>query len=209
MHESDRAAVAAVNAGDSHAFRTLVERHSRYVHQVVYRLLGNRADADDVVQETFLKAFRQLSRFEARADFRTWIHRIAVNCAIDHIRARRHRETGHDPATFEDGSLGDVAVSPSPRPDRQLLSHEIGERVTATMALLTPLERAAFTLRHLEGRSLDEICTALGLKQEAAKHSVFRAVRKLRASLEPLLDSAASRGGSLHRRTATPLAGRG
>ena len=60
MHESDSAAVAAVTAGDRQAFRALVERHSRYVHQVVYRLVGDRADADDVVQETFLKAYRQL-----------------------------------------------------------------------------------------------------------------------------------------------------
>lgn len=201
MHESDRAAVAAVTAGDCHAFRTLVERHGRYVHQVVSRLVGNRTDADDVVQETFLKAYRQLGRFEARADFRTWLHRIAVNCAIDHIRSRRTRETGHAPEALEDGSLGITATSADPAPDRVLLSTEIGERVTATMAQLTPLERAAFTLRHLEGRSLEEICTALGLKPEAAKHSVFRAVRKMRASLEPLLDTSRAR-------RATSVAGR-
>ena len=89
MHESDRSAVAQVCGGDGNAFQSLVERHSKYVFHVAYRLTGSSQDAEDVVQETFLKAYRQLSRFEARADFRTWLHRITVNCSIDFIRARR------------------------------------------------------------------------------------------------------------------------
>jgi RNA polymerase sigma-70 factor (ECF subfamily) len=87
MHESDRQAVTQVVSGDGNAFQSLVERHSKYVFHVAYRLTGSSQDAEDVVQETFLKAYRQLSRFEARADFRTWLHRITVNCAIDYIRA--------------------------------------------------------------------------------------------------------------------------
>lgn len=189
MHEHDRAAISAVSAGDPQAFRALVDRHGRYVHRVAYRLTGNVSDAEDVVQEAFLKAFRQLSRFEARADFRTWIHRITVNCAIDFIRARRHRETAHDPADLERGLTAAVPVSDDPAPDRALLSSEIHARVTAGLDGLTPLERAAFMLRHLEGRSIDEIGTALGLKTEATKNSVFRAVRKMRVVLEPLVEA--------------------
>ncbi|MEW6323464.1 MAG: RNA polymerase sigma factor [Acidobacteriota bacterium] len=186
MHESDRAAVAAVSAGDSQAFRTLVDRHSRYVRRVAFRMVGNAADADDVVQETFLKAYRQLERFEARADFRTWIHRIAVNSAIDFIRARRHREVAHDPADLQDGP-GDTAVSGAPEPERQVLSAEISDHVAAALGGLTAMERAAFMLRHMEGRSIAEICAALGLKPQAAKHSVFRAVKKMRVALEPFV----------------------
>lgn len=189
MHESDRAAIDAVTSGDPHAFRALVDRHSRYAHRVAYRLVGNAADAEDVVQEAFLKAFRQLGRFEARADFRTWIHKITVNCAIDFIRARRHRETAHDPVDLEQGVAVSVPASHAPQPDRALLSTEIHDRVTAGLVGLTPLERAAFMLRHLEGRSIDEIGTALGLKTEATKNSVFRAVRKMRVALEPLVDA--------------------
>ncbi len=189
MHESDQAAIAAVTGGDPHAFRALVDRHSRYAHRVAYRLTGNAPDAEDVVQDAFLKAFRQLSRFEARADFRTWIHKITVNCAIDFIRARRHRETAHDPADLERGLTAEVPVSHAPAPDRALLSSEISARVTAGLGRLTPLERAAFMLRHLEGRSINEIGTALGLKTEATKNSVFRAVRKMRVALEPLVDA--------------------
>ncbi len=97
MPESDRTSVARACDGDSEAFRSLVERHSRYVFNVAYRLTGSAPDAEDVVQDTFLKAYRQLSRFEARADFRTWLHRIAVNRSIDLIRSRKHRELGQDP----------------------------------------------------------------------------------------------------------------
>lgn len=188
MHEADRDAIQAVTAGDPQAFRGLVDRHSRHVHRVAYRLTGNASDADDVVQETFLKAFRQLGRFEARADFRTWIHRIAVNCAVDFIRARRHRETAQDPADLERHAVAEAVTSPGPAPDRQYLSSEIGARVTAGLGALTALERAAFMLRHVEGCSIAEIGSALGLKTEAAKHSVFRAVRKMRVVLEPLVE---------------------
>lgn len=189
MHDTDRAAVAAVSDGDPHAFRVLVDRHSRYVHRVAYRLTGNHSDAEDVTQEAFLKAYRQLGRFEARADFRTWLHKIAVNCAIDLIRGRRHRSGTQAVDDLDLMAAGDTPVTQPPAPDRQMLSTEIGQRVTAGLDRLTPLERAAFMLRHLEGRSIEEISASLGLKTEAAKHSVFRAVKKMRVALEPLVDA--------------------
>ena len=185
MNERDGAAIAAVQAGDPQAFRALVDAHGRYVFHVAHRLTGNASDAEDVVQETFLKAYRQLGRFEARADFRTWLHRIAVNCAVDLIRARRSRETAREPLDADGVSVVDTVASPAPAPDRLAMSGEILERVRAGMSCLTPLERAAFMLRHVEGRSIDEIGSALGLRTNATKHSVFRAVRKLRAVLDP------------------------
>jgi RNA polymerase sigma-70 factor, ECF subfamily len=151
MHDTDRAAVAAVSDGDPHAFRVLVDRHGRYVHRVAYRLTGNHSDAEDVTQEAFLKAYRQLGRFEARADFRTWLHKIAVNCAIDLIRGRRHRAGTQAVEDLDMMPAGDTPVTQPPAPDRQMLSTEIGERVTAGLDRLTPLERAAFMLRHLGG----------------------------------------------------------
>jgi RNA polymerase sigma-70 factor (ECF subfamily) len=186
MHEGDRTAVARASVGDSDAFRALVERHSRYLFSVAHRMTGSAADAEDVVQEAWLKAHRQLSQFEQRADLRTWLHRITVNCSIDFIRARRYREATHDPADFEQGALGEAQVDRQATPERLAESGQIHERVTEAMGRLTPLERAAFTLRHMEGMSIDEVGAALGLKTSAAKHSVFRAVRKMRAALEAL-----------------------
>jgi RNA polymerase sigma-70 factor (ECF subfamily) len=187
MHESDRRAVTQVVNGDGNAFQSLVERHSKYVFHVAYRLTGSSQDAEDVVQETFLKAYRQLSRFEARADFRTWLHRIAVNCAIDYIRARRSREIGQDVPDLEDAAASDGNAGAQPSPHRMALSAQIDERVREAMKGLTPMERAAFMLRHVEGRPIREVAAALGLKSEATKNSIFRAVRKMRAALEPFV----------------------
>lgn len=185
MNDSDRTAVSRARDGDGEAFRWLVERHSRYLFSVAARLTGSAADAEDVVQEAWLKAHRQLARFEERADVRTWLHRITVNCAIDLIRARRHREDAHDPADLERGALGEIGADSQPTPERLAEGGQIQARVEEAMARLTGLERAAFTLRHLEGMSIEEVGAALGLKASATKHSVFRAVRKMRAALEP------------------------
>jgi RNA polymerase sigma-70 factor (ECF subfamily) len=185
--DRDPTAVALARDGDQEAFRSLVERYSRYVFSVAYRLTGSVEDAEDVVQNAFLKAHRQLSRFEARADFKTWLHRITVNCAIDLIRSRRHREIGHDPADLEAGTTPARPSEAVPGPDRLMLSAEIRDRLREGLTQLTPSERAAFTLRHVEGLSIREVASAMGLKTEAAKNSIFRAVRKMRVALEPFV----------------------
>jgi RNA polymerase sigma-70 factor (ECF subfamily) len=188
MPHTDTAAVALARQGDCDAFRGLVERHSRAVYRLAHRMTGNPQDAEDVVQETFLKAYRQLGRFESRANFGTWLHRIAVNCSIDLIRTRKHQETGHDTADLDLlDSADDGRVDPSP--ERLMLSTEVQERVGRAMDGLTAMERAAFVLRHFEGQSIEEIGRALGLKANAAKHSIFRAVRKMRLALEPFVES--------------------
>jgi len=178
------AALARARQGDSEAFRALVERHSRTVFRLAYRMTGNEQDAEDVVQESFLRAYRQLGRFESRANFGTWLYRIVANCSVDVMRAKQAR---HDQSRAE--SLDKVLTLPAgdePGPERLARSAEIGARVRAALDGLSPLERAAFTLRHYEGRSIDEISRTLGLGISAAKHSVFRAVKKLRTALEPL-----------------------
>jgi RNA polymerase sigma-70 factor, ECF subfamily len=185
MDATEAAAVLArARQGDSEAFRALVERHSRSVFRLAYRMTGNEQDAEDVVQESFLRAYRQLGRFESRANFGTWLYRITANCSVDLMRAKQSR---HDMARGE--SLDEAASLPSsgsPDPERLAKSAEIQRRVAAALECLSPLERAAFTLRHYEGRSIDEISKTLGLGISAAKHSVFRAVKKLRVTLEPL-----------------------
>src|ERR1017187_9280393 len=88
MELSDSVAVAQARAGDSGAFRVLVERHSRNLFRLAYRMTGHQQDAEDVVQETFLRAYRQLSKLDERASFGTWLYRIAANCSLDLIRNR-------------------------------------------------------------------------------------------------------------------------
>src|SRR5438876_8906142 len=83
MEETDPALITRAREGDPDAFRVLVERHSVKLFQLAFRMTGNEQDAEDVVQETFLRAYKQLERFEARAGFGTWLHRIAANCSLD------------------------------------------------------------------------------------------------------------------------------
>jgi RNA polymerase sigma-70 factor (ECF subfamily) len=184
MTESDALAIARVRGGDDDAFRELVERHSRAVFRVAYRVTGRVEDAEDVVQETFLRAYRRLDRFEARANFGTWLHRIATNCAVDLLRARPKREVTEEPETLARAPGEDL-----PPPDRAVLGAQIKDRLTGAMALLTDMERAAFTLRHFEGLSIDEIGRTLGLKTSATKHSIFRAVQKMRRELQPFIEA--------------------
>jgi RNA polymerase sigma-70 factor (ECF subfamily) len=171
-------------ADDRDSFESLVERHSRSVFRVAYRLTGNDVDAEDVVQETFLRAYRQMDQFEARANFGTWLHRIAINCAYDLLRTRARHAARRDPG--DPGEALAAAAAPEPGPDRRLLGSEIQSRIAGAMATLSPLERTAFTLRHFEQQSIEEIGRTLGLKSNATKHSIFRAVRKMRMALQPL-----------------------
>jgi RNA polymerase sigma-70 factor (ECF subfamily) len=186
MPHTDAAVVALARDGDSEAFRALVERHSRAVYRLAHRMTGNASDAEDVVQETFLRAYRQLGRFESRANFGTWLHRIAVNCSIDLIRSRPHRESTHDAPDLEHFEAARSAES-GHTPERLMLGTEVQERIQRAMDSLSRMERAAFVLRHFEGQSIEEISRSLGLKTNAAKHSIFRAVRKMRTALEPFV----------------------
>jgi RNA polymerase sigma-70 factor (ECF subfamily) len=113
-----------------------------------------------------------------------------VNCSIDLIRSRPHRETGHELSDLDQFGGNDRGHAGQPSPERLMLSTEVQDRVAAAMASLSRMERAAFVLRHFEGQSIDEISRALGLKANATKHSVFRAVKKMRVALEPLLPAA-------------------
>jgi RNA polymerase sigma-70 factor (ECF subfamily) len=189
MDASDLAVVARVRAGDHEAFRHLVERHSRSVFRLAYRLTGQEQDAEDVVQETFLRAFREIRRFESRSSFATWLYRIAVNCSHD-LRRQRPRAGTRPSLDDPDGGVpADLAdTSPSADPLRELASRRIDERVRAAMSGLSAQERSAFVMRHFEGLSIEEIGRVLGLRTSAAKHSIFRAVHKLRRALQPVAE---------------------
>ena len=180
--DADADAVARFRAGDEGAFRILVERHSRAVFRLAYRMTGNEQDAEDVVQDAFLKAYRNLGRFEDRSRFASWLHRIAANCAYDVLRARARRDEQdkrRPDADNEEDPMADVA-SDAPTPERLVFSGEVRRKVGVAMARMSAVEKSAFALRHFEGFSIDEIGRALDLDQSATKHSIFRAVRKVR-----------------------------
>jgi RNA polymerase sigma-70 factor (ECF subfamily) len=193
MADSDAAQVALVLGGDPDAFRVLVDRHSRRLFRLAYRMTGNEHDAEEVVQDAFLRAYRRLEQFESRANFGTWLYRICANCALDQMRKHRGESLRAEPPAPEDSEAMDpldTTPSPEPSPERLALSGEMSTQVQAAMDSLSAMERMAFVLRHVEGFSIEEIAESLGLNLGATKNSIFRAVQKLRRHLAPLVSEA-------------------
>jgi len=187
MELDDRAFVDQARSGDHDAFRALVERHSRPLFRLAFRMTGNEQDAEDVVQESFLRAYRQLGSFDQRASFGTWLYRIACNCSLDLVRYRKRRSEQLVPTDSDAEDPMSSLPSTGPTPEREAFGGEVRERVAEAMNDLTATERAAFVLRHYEGLRIEEVGRLLECQPGAAKHSVFRAVQKLRRALEPLV----------------------
>src|ERR1700681_3867468 len=124
MEEHDGGAVERAQSGDSDAFRLLVERHSRSVFRLAFRMTGNEQDAEDVVQETFLRAYRQWKNYEARSSFATWLYRIASNYSLDFIRSRKRHQDRREVSVNHDDEVDIMQSIPgnSPTPDRIVFS---------------------------------------------------------------------------------------
>lgn len=189
--------VEAVRRGDTEAFGALVERHADRVFRLAYRLTRRRQDAEEVVQETFFRAYRGLRRFRGKATFASWLHRIAIRCAYDLLRAETRSPIVEETSTWSfgagqeppGGAVLTALKSELPGPDRLAASAEIQRSLDAALRDLTAMERTAFVLRHVEGFSIEEIAEALGSSRGGAKQAIFRAITKLRAQLAPLRES--------------------
>jgi RNA polymerase sigma-70 factor, ECF subfamily len=192
--DSDAIAVERTLAGDRDAFRILVERHSRNVFRLAYRMTGNQHDAEEVVQEAFLRAYQKLHQFAKRANFGTWVYRIAANYAIDRMRQRRSEDAQRAPSarSVEDGGMEldpmNVVPDESPNPERLAQSEQLADHMRRALSALTPAERTAFVMRHWGGSGIEEIAAALKSSTSAAKNTVFRAVQKLRVALGPFVE---------------------
>ena len=186
MRNSDQALIRAVLAGDKEAYGVLVERHGESMFRVAFRITESEPDAQEIVQETFLRGYRSLAGFDARADFKTWIYRIAVNCALQVLKKRKSEATVPITEEFDEEHSGIQLTEGGAGPERLLLDKEIQYRRHAAMEKMTEDERLAFVLRHLEGRSIDEIAISLEVTPNNAKQAVFLGVQKMRRSLAPL-----------------------
>jgi len=191
MVDTDAAQVAQVLGGDPDAFRVLVDRHGRRLFRLAYRMTGNEHDAEEIVQDALLKAYRSLEKFESRSNFGTWVYRICANCALDRMRKQKSEDSRRDvpAADADEGALDalDTAAASDPGPDRLALSGEVNAAVCRAMDLLSGPERTAFVMRHMDGFSLEEIAETLSISIGATKNTVFRAVQKLRKQLEPVV----------------------
>jgi RNA polymerase sigma-70 factor (ECF subfamily) len=185
MVDDEAGWIARAGGGDATAFRHLVEAHSSALFRVCARITGDKAIAEDAVQEAFFNAYRHLRDFDGRAAFSTWLHRIGVNAALEQLR-RRGRLDSELPASDQDSDAFAEIAEAAPGPERHARSAEIRRDIETELARMSALERSAFVLRHHEGQSLEDISQALSLNTGACKQAIFRAVRKLRAVLEPV-----------------------
>ncbi len=152
---------------------------------MTYRVTGNAVDAEEAAQDAFLLAYKKLSDFREQSAFGTWVYRIAMNCSLNLVE-RRSRDLAWDAVTIEPGSpTENIAVSPRLNPEGELLNNEAMRRREHAMLTLTPMERTAFILRHMEDQSIQVIADAIGVPASSAKQAIFRAVAKLRRELAP------------------------
>jgi RNA polymerase sigma-70 factor (ECF subfamily) len=190
LMEGDARAIELTLGGDRDAYRVLVERHSASVFRLAYRLTGNRHDAEEVVQEAFLRAYQKLEQFEARANFGTWVYRIAANYAIDRARQKKKEDARREEPRVVEGdeiSLVNTVADEAPSPERLTQNVELKKQIERALQELTSAERTAFVMRHWDGCGIEEIAAALDSNASAAKNAVFRAVQKLRSALAPLV----------------------
>ena len=194
MEYGQDAALERARGGDRDAFRVLVEHHATAVFRLAYRMTGNETDAEDMVQETFLRAWREIARFDGRASFGTWLHRICSNRTVDFLRARNRWQPAAAPSSDPDQDYDPFRnlATELPSPERSAQSAQASAMLQPAIAALSETERTAFILRHYEGLSIEEIASALGVQPGAARHSIFRAIRKLRKTLEPIGSAATS-----------------
>ena len=137
-----------------------------------------------------MRAYRQLDKFDERASFGTWLYRITANCSLDLMRSRKRRSEQMAPGDPDRDDPILNLPSTAPSPEREALSGQVRDRVAEALQELSATERTAFVLRHFEGMCIEEVSRVLDCAPGAAKHSVFRAVQKLRRALEPLVSTA-------------------
>jgi RNA polymerase sigma-70 factor (ECF subfamily) len=189
----EHALVRKAQEGDRLAFEDLVRRYDRDVLRLALNLVHRPEDARDIYQEAFLKVYRNLHRFRFECSFYTWLYRITTNVALDYLRRRTtHREDQAPVAQDGEGSSGQDFFDRQPcvgtfsNPEKRLLGQQLGEKIQEAMKRLSPRERTVFEMKHYQGMRLRAIGDLLGTSEETVKNSLFRATRKLRASLGDL-----------------------
>jgi RNA polymerase sigma-70 factor (ECF subfamily) len=185
---TDEQLVARAQAGDTRAFELLVRKYQHKIVQLVSRLVGD-ADAPDVTQETLIRAYRALNGFRGQSAFYTWLYRIGINTAKNHLVSRSRRPSDQDIDVADAELYGHTEhLSDVDTPEAMLLTDEIREKVEQTINKLPADLRQAITLRELEGLSYEEIAEAMDCPIGTVRSRIFRAREAIDAVLKPLLD---------------------
>jgi len=180
---SDRELIARTLAGDGGAFGLLVERFQRKIYRVAYAIVRDDSEADTITQDTFIQAYTHLSRFEGRAEFETWLTRIAINRSRDSLRRRRFlRFFSSSDDENREGWI--EPVDDRPDPEREIMAGQLRAAIENAERGLSAQQKVIFRLRHHENRSLEEIAELLGLRSGTVRAHLFRAIHKIRKYLE-------------------------
>ncbi|GHH85218.1 DNA-directed RNA polymerase sigma-70 factor [Streptomyces sulfonofaciens] len=173
----DALLVARAREGDQDAFEDLVHRHGPALLGLATRMLGDRAEAEDAVQDAFVNAWRRLPEFRGQAAFRTWMYRIVTNRCLNQLRARR-------PATGLEAVPEPAAPEYQASPERLAESNAAMRALAEAVSDLSPEQRACWVLRELHDLSYDEIAQAVGVGRQAVRGRIFRARRHLTTAME-------------------------
>ena len=184
----DTRLIREAQRGNRGAFEVLVRHYDQSVLRLALHLTGSETDAQDIYQEAFLKAYKNLGSFRFECSFYTWIYRIVTNLCLDHLRKKNVRKEDAPTAVDRDGeeySLIDQV--PDGRagadPERDLMRRELGGKIRTALERLTPRERMVFELKHYHGLRLRTVGEMLNTTEETAKNTLFRATQKLRSAL--------------------------
>jgi RNA polymerase sigma-70 factor, ECF subfamily len=184
----DSTLVREAQRGNRAAFEELVRHYDQSVLRLAMHLTGSEHEAQDIYQDAFLKAYKNVGNFRFECSFYTWIYRIVTNLCLDHLRKKQVRKEEAPVAVDAEGEQYDVLSQvPDGRsaadPERDLMRRELGARINHALAKLTPRERMVFELKHYHGLKLRTVGEILNTTEETAKNTLFRATQKLRGAL--------------------------
>jgi RNA polymerase sigma-70 factor (ECF subfamily) len=188
---SDHELVTRAQQGSERAYRELLGRYERPVFSIVFRMIRDREQAEDLAQETFVRVFNHIDRYDPKYKFSSWIFKIATNLTIDHIRRKELNTVSIDGSrnatTAEQIEATAITIiSPDENPEELLEAKELGEEIEQAIGRLRPEYRAAILLRHVEGREYQEIAEIMGLPLGTVKTYIHRGRNELRDTLQHL-----------------------
>ena len=187
VKEDDPVLIKKALAGEESAYRALMARHKTAVFHIVFKIVRNREEAADLVQETFMKAFASLGSYREEFRFTTWLYRIAANAAIDALRKQKIEAISLDePVETEEGSVGLEIADTSYNPEEDVVKKEKGISILDAIASLPPKYREVIELVHLKEKPYDEIAAILKVPVGTVKARIFRARELLKKKLKTL-----------------------
>jgi RNA polymerase sigma-70 factor (ECF subfamily) len=184
----DGSLIREAQRGNRAAFEELVRHYDQAVLRLALHLTGNEHEAQDIYQDAFLKAYRNIGSFRFECSFYTWIYRIVTNLCLDQLRKKQVRKEDSPVVVDSEGETYDLLeqvadVRSGANPERDLMRRELGSMISRALEKLTPRERMVFELKHYQGLKLRTIGEMLNTTEETAKNTLFRATQKLRGAL--------------------------